>query len=106
MIDAFEESRPMRIFLVAAMTVLLSGTAHAQSQNVPRYGEEEKAKSATQKEADRAAERAYQHSLTNIPDKGPTDPWGAVRSNDAPKAAASKTKTKTGTASAKTGGPN
>jgi hypothetical protein len=106
MIDAIEGSRRMRIFLVAAMTVLLSGAAHAQTQNVPRYGEEDKAKSRSQIEADKAAERAYQHSLTNIPDKGPSDPWGTVRSNDAPKTSAAKTKTKTGSASAKTGSPN
>jgi hypothetical protein len=96
----------MRIFLVAAMAVLLSGAAHAQSQNVPRYGEEDKAKSRSEIEADKAAEQAYRHSLTNIPDKGPSDPWGTVRSNEAPKASAAKTKTKTGSASAKTGNPN
>jgi hypothetical protein len=96
----------MRIFLVAAMAVLLSGAAQAQSQNVPRYGEEDKEKSPAQIQADKAAERAYRNSLTNIPDKGPSDPWGAVRSNDAPKSAAPKTKTKTGAASAKTGSPN
>jgi hypothetical protein len=88
----------MRIFLVAAMAVMLNGAAQAQAQNqsIPRYGEEDKAKSPSQIEADKAAERAYRHSLTNIPDKGPSDPWGAVRSNDAPKASAAKTKTKTG----------
>jgi hypothetical protein len=96
----------MRIFLVAAMAVLLSGAAHAQSQNVPRYGEEDKAKSRSEIEADKAAEQAYRHSLTNIPDKGPSDPWGTVRSNEAPKASATKTKTKTGSASAKPGNPN
>jgi hypothetical protein len=96
----------MRIFLVAAMAVLLSGAAHAQSQNVPRYGEEDKAKSRSEIEADKAAEQAYRHSLTNIPDKGPSDPWGTVRSNEAPKASAAKTKTKTGSASAKPGNPN
>src|SRR5258707_4178360 len=97
----------MRVFLIAAaLAALLSGAAYAQSQNVPQYGEEDKAKSPSQIEADKAAERAYQHSLTNIPDKGPSDPWGTVRSNDAPKTSAAKTKTKTGTVSAKTGSPN
>jgi len=97
----------MRIFLIAAMAVLLSGAAHAQSQSIPRYGEEDKAKSRSQIEADKAAERAYQHSLTNIPDKGPSDPWGAVRGNDTPKTSAAKPKTKTGSANAKSGGsPN
>ena len=101
----------MRIFLAAVTALLLSGMAYAQSQAVPRYGEEDKAKSPAQLEADRAAERAYKHSLGNIPDKGPSDPWGTVRSNDAPKSdaaktSAPKTKTKTGSASAKTGNPN
>jgi hypothetical protein len=97
----------MRVFLIAAaLAALLSGAAYAQSQSVPQYGEEDKAKSPAQIEADKAAERAYRHSLTNIPDKGPTDPWGAVRSNDAPKTSAEKTKTKTGSATAKTGNPN
>jgi hypothetical protein len=51
--------------------------------------EEDKAKTAVEKEADKAAERAYQRSLGNIPDKGSsTDPWGIARSTDAPKAAA------------------
>jgi hypothetical protein len=96
----------MRIFLVAAMAVLLSGAAHAQDQHIPKYGEEDKEKSATQIEADKAAERAYRNSLTNIPDKGPSDPWGAVRSNDAPKSSAPKPKTKTGSTGVKTGSPN
>jgi hypothetical protein len=101
----------MRIFLAVVMALLLSGMAYAQSQSVPKYGDEEKAKSPAEIEADKAAERAYKHSLGNIPDKGPSDPWGTVRSNDAPKTDAPKTsaakaKTKTGSASAKTGNPN
>ena len=97
----------MRVFLIAAaLAAFLGGAAHAQRQSVPRYGEEDKAKSPAQIEADKAAERAYRHSLTNIPDKGPTDPWGAVRSNDAPKTSTVKTKTKTGSATAKSGNPN
>jgi hypothetical protein len=93
----------MRVFraaLVSAFFVaFLVGPAYAQDKPVPRYGEETKDKSATEKEADKAAERAYQRSLGNIPDQGPTDPWGVVRSNDAPKASAAKAKkTKAGSA--------
>jgi pectin methylesterase-like acyl-CoA thioesterase len=95
----------MRILLVAAFAVLLNGAAQAQTENVPRYGEEDKTKSRSQVEADKAAERAYQHSLTSIPDKGSTDPWGAVR-NDTPRASSAKTKTKTGSTGAKSGNPN
>jgi hypothetical protein len=81
----------MRVFRAALVIAFLAGPAYAQS--VPKYGEESKEKSATEKEADKAAERAYQRSLGNIPNQGPTDPWGVVRSNnDAPKASVAKTK--------------
>ena len=96
----------MRIFLAAVIALSLSGAAYAQSQSVPKYGDEDKPKSANQIEADKAAERAYQRSLGAIPDRSPSDPWGAVRSNDAPKTSAAKTKTKTGSAAGKTGNPN
>jgi hypothetical protein len=77
----------MRVFLAAAMIALLAGSAYGQSQRVPQYGEVDKDKTAQQKEADKEAERAYQRSLGNIPDKGSTDPWGGVRSDSAPKSA-------------------
>jgi hypothetical protein len=84
----------MRIFRAAAMIALLvgpAGTAYAQSQTpVPRYGED-KAKTPQQIEEEKQADKAYQKSLGNIPDKGPVDPWGSTRSTDAPKAAATKT---------------
>jgi hypothetical protein len=90
----------MRVFraalVVAFFVAFLAAPAYAQQ--VPRYGEETKDKTPQQLEADKAAERAYKRSLGNIPDQGPTDPWGTVRgNNDAPKASAAKTKkTKTG----------
>jgi hypothetical protein len=93
----------MRFLLAAAMIAALTVPAFAQDNHVPRYGEEDKEKTATQKAADKAAADAYQRSLGVIPDKGTNDPWGTVRS-DAPKAAATKTtktKTKTGSADAK-----
>src|SRR5258708_7134396 len=77
-------------FLVAAF---LAPPAYAQQQPLPKYGEETKNKTPHQIEADKAADRAYKRSLGNIPDQGPTDPWGTVRgNNDAPKASAAKTK--------------
>jgi hypothetical protein len=79
----------MRVVCAAAMIVMLAWPAYAQDNHVPRYGEEDKEKSAVEKQADKAAERAYERSLGNIPDKGgSTDPWGIARSTDAPKAAA------------------
>ncbi|WJR75079.1 hypothetical protein [Bradyrhizobium sp. NP1] len=89
----------MRVFCAAVIVALVGSPVYAQDKHIPKYGEEEKEKSATEKAGEKAAERAYQRSLGNIPDQGPTDPWGGVRS-DAPKAsptsAAKAKKTKTG----------
>lgn len=86
----------MRVVLVAAMILALSGTAFAQA--LTKYGEPEKDKTPSDIAAEKAAEKAYRRSLGNIPDKGPGDPWGTVRSPDAPKATATKTKGKASTA--------
>jgi hypothetical protein len=89
----------MRVFYAAAVIALLAGPAYAQSQApVPRYGEQ-KEKSPQEIAAEREAEKAYNKSLGNIPDKGPTDPWGNMRSDSPPKAvtkAAPLKRTKTG----------
>ena len=89
----------MRVLLAAGMVVMLASYAFAQQSHVPAYREEDKEKTMQQKAADKAAQDAYQKSLNNIPDKGPTDPWGSVRSTDAPKPVATTEKpkkTKTG----------
>ena len=89
----------MRVFRAAAVIALLAGPAFGQSQSVPRYGDTDKAKTPQQIAAEREAERAYKRSLGNIPDQGPTDPWGGVRSDSAPKPvakAAPAKRTKTG----------
>ena len=79
----------MRVFRAALVIAFLAAPAYAQQKSIPKYGEETKDKTPQEKEADKAAERAYQRSLGNIPDKGPTDPWGTVRTNnDAPKSTA------------------
>jgi hypothetical protein len=80
----------MRVILAAAMITLLATTAYAQDNHVQRYGEADKEKSQTEIQAEKDAQRAYQKSLGNIPDKGPSDPWGAVRS-DTPKTAITST---------------
>lgn len=98
----------MRFLLATAIIASLVAPAFAQDNHVPRYGEEDKDKTPSQKADDRAAADAYKRSLGNIPDKGSSDPWGTVRS-DTPKtattkAAATKTpkaKIKTGSADAK-----
>jgi hypothetical protein len=55
-------------------------------------------KSPEEKEQDAIKDKAYKDSLRKIPDaKTSSDPWGTVRSNDAPKTTApAKPKTKTG----------
>jgi hypothetical protein len=76
----------MRVVLAAIVIASLAGPAYAQdAKQVPRYGEQDKDKTPQEKAADKAAQQAYQRSLGNIPDQGPTDPWGNVRSDGAPK---------------------
>jgi hypothetical protein len=75
----------------AAVIALLAGPAYAQTAPVPRYGDVDKDKTPQEKEAAKEAERAYQRSLGNIPEQKSGDPWGAVRSDNAPKAAAKTT---------------
>jgi hypothetical protein len=58
------------------MIAMLAGPACAQEKRLQAYGEEAKDKTAVEKETDKAAQRAYERSLGNIPEKGPTDPWG------------------------------
>ena len=83
----------MRVFRAALVIAFLAAPAYGQQKSIPRYGEETKEKTPQEKEAEKAAEQAYKRSLGNIPDQGPTDPWGAVRGNsDAPKPSAAKTK--------------
>src|SRR6267142_4196295 len=57
----------MRVVCAAAMIVMLAGPAYAQEKPVPKYGEETKDKTPQEKEADKAAERAYQRSLGTFP---------------------------------------
>ena len=96
------KERGMRAFLALLMIAALASPALAQDNHIQRYGEPDHEQTASEKAADKAAARAYEKSLGNIPDAGATDPWGGVRSNDAPKTTAVKPKkTKTGSAEAK-----
>jgi hypothetical protein len=91
----------MRVFRVAAVAMLLASPAFAQLPNLNLL-QDKPGKTQEEKEADAAREKAYQDSLKKIPDaKPPADPWGNVRSTDAPKApakaaASAKPKAKTG----------
>jgi hypothetical protein len=75
----------MRAVLALIMIASLAAPAFAQDTHVPRYGEEDKEKTNAEKAADKAAAEAYKRSLSNIPDQGKTDPWGAARSTEATK---------------------
>jgi hypothetical protein len=68
--------------------VLLMMPATAQTPNINLIPELS-SKTPEEKEADAVKEKAYRDSLRKIPDaKASSDPWGTVRSSDAPKAAA------------------
>jgi hypothetical protein len=87
----------MRILSVAAVLVLLTAPAFAQMPNINMMPETP-TKTPEEKEQEAIRDKAYKDSLRKIPDaKTSSDPWGTVRNNDAPKAAApAKPKTKTG----------
>jgi hypothetical protein len=103
----------MRSFRYAAVATVLAASAtllpgHVQAQmggsdgphiNILADGP---SKTPDELEAEQQRNQAYKESLKKIPDaKGPNDPWGGVRSADAPKPAktqaAAKPKAKTGT---------
>jgi len=95
----------MRMLSAAAVVVLLTVPAYAQ-MSTPNINlmPELTSKSPEEKEADAIKEKAYKDSLRKIPDaKASSDPWGTVRSTDAPKdgtkAAAAPRKSKTGSSS-------
>jgi hypothetical protein len=89
----------MRVLSAAAVVVLLAMPAYAQTPTVNLMPEFQ-SKTPEEKEQDAIKEKAYKDSLRKIPDaKASSDPWGTVRSTEAPKAAAQPKKSKTGSAS-------
>jgi hypothetical protein len=83
----------------AVVLVLLTAPAYAQAPNINLMPEFQ-SKTPEEKEADAIKDKAYKDSLRKIPDaKASSDPWGTVRSTEAPrdstKTAAPK-KSKTG----------
>jgi hypothetical protein len=80
----------MRILSAAAVIVLLTGPAYAQMES-PHVNllSDLPSKTPEEKEQEAAQQKAYKESLKKIPDaKGSSDPWGNMRSADAPKTAA------------------
>ena len=91
----------MRMLSAAAVVVLLTVPAYAQ-MSTPNINlmPEFQSKTPEEKEQDAIKDKAYKESLKKIPDaKASSDPWGTVRSTEAPKAAAPAKKSKTGNAS-------
>jgi hypothetical protein len=90
----------MRMLSAAAVVMLLTAPAYAQTPNINLMPELQ-SKSPEEKEQDAVKDKAYRESLKKIPDaKASSDPWGTVRSTDTPKAAAAPAKkSKTGSTS-------
>jgi hypothetical protein len=96
----------MKLFRTAAVIALLTGPAYAQQMPNINLIPELVSKTPEEKEADEVRDKAYRESLRKIPDaKVSADPWGNVRSPDAPKdstkpstkaSATAKPRTKTG----------
>ena len=99
----------MKILSAAFVMVMLAGPAYAQDQSgggAPHINmlPEVASKTPEEKEADEQRDKAYKESLKKIPNaKASADPWGNVRSTDAPKTSVNKTPAKT--TSAKTPAP-
>jgi hypothetical protein len=74
----------MRIIAVAFLLSLIAGPVLAQD-HVQQYREEDKEKTQSQKADDQRAQRAYQRSLSNVPDQKPADPWGIARTDSTAK---------------------
>ena len=96
----------MRMLSAAAVVILLTAPAYAQMPNINMMPELQ-SKSPEEKEQDAVRDKAYKDSLKKIPDaKTSSDPWGTVRSNEAPKAAAAPAKPKAKTGSSTANGNN
>jgi hypothetical protein len=92
---------PGLVALIALLALVMIPPASAQTKNMPKYGEEDKEKTPSEKEAEKEAQKAYERSLGNIPAQKSTDPWGIARGdNAAPKTATNKDATKAATKSA------
>lgn len=86
----------MKALCLAAAIMLLASPAFAQ---IPKLNllADKPGKTQDELAAEKAQDKAYKESLKKIPDqKAPSDPWGAVRSNDAaaPAKSASSSKPK------------
>jgi hypothetical protein len=93
----------MSVFRFAAVAIVLAASAMllpggVQAQDMGNEGPhinilaDGPAKTSDELEAEQQRNQAYKESLKKIPDaKGSNDPWGGVRTSDAPKTVTSKT---------------
>lgn len=89
----------MKILRAAVIFALFATPAFAQTPNVNLIPELP-SKTPEQIEQDKQLQREYRNSLRKIPDaKASNDPWGSVRSTDAPVAPRAKPKSKPRSAS-------
>jgi hypothetical protein len=95
------------LFLAGSSPGGLVGAARAQQLPNINLLADQPSKTQEEKDADEARDKAYKETLKKIPDaKVSSDPWGGVRSSDAPKTPAAKT-TASAKPKSKTGGnPN
>jgi hypothetical protein len=87
----------MKALRLAAAIMFLASPAFAQVPKLNLLQDNKPAKTQEEKDAESAQEKAYRDSLRKIPDaKPPADPWGTMRSTDAPaaKSASSSAKAK------------
>ena len=85
--------------LFGAAVAFVTGPAAAQQMPNINLVPELQSKTPEEREQDAVKDKAYRESLKKIPEaKASNDPWGTVRSTEAPKAPA-KPKTKTGSTS-------
>jgi len=95
----------MKVFRMAAVFVAFAGLAVAAGPALAQAPEQDStphinmladtpSKTPEEKAADDERDKAYKESLRKIPDaKSSSDPWGVVRTGDAPKAASTKAAT-------------
>jgi hypothetical protein len=89
----------MKILRAAVIFALFATPALAQTPNVNLIPELP-SKTPEQIEQDKQLQREYRNSLRKSPDaKASNDPWGSVRSTDAPAAPRAKPKSKPRSAS-------
>jgi hypothetical protein len=95
------------LFLAGSLPGGLVGTVRAQQMPNINLLADQPSKTQEEKDAETARDKAYKETLKKIPDaKVSSDPWGGVRSPDAPKTPAAKT-TAAAKPKSKTGGnPN